>query len=191
VTVEGATNLAHKDRQLVWTDFHPEVSGFTKGELLFIDQSGKGTLTFPVATPGDLVRLRFGAHYRARDARDGLDYQVSFDQGKTWKTVDRAAGPTLGNCKYVVFADVPAGVRQALVRYAGTNRNATGILNFRIDADYREPFGGFRPVQVTYTWEEDGQLKRDVYVARKPRETYTIHCAAKPVMKSIVLELAE
>jgi hypothetical protein len=91
----------------------------------------------------------------------------------------------------VVFADVPTGVRQALVRYTGTNRNATGILNFRIDADYREPFGGFRPVRVTYTWEEDGQQKQDVYVARKPRETYTIRCAAKPVMKSIVLELAE
>jgi hypothetical protein len=191
VTVEGATNLTQKGKQLVWTDFHPEVSGFTKGDLLFIDKTGKGVLTFPVATPGDLVRLRFGAHYRARDARDGLDYQVSFDRSKTWKTVDRAAGPTLGNCKYVVFADVPTGVRQALVRYTGTNRNATGILNFRIDADYREPFGGFRPVRVTYTWEEDGQQKQDVYVARKPRETYTIRCAAKPVMKSIVLELAE
>jgi hypothetical protein len=191
VTVEGATNLAHKDKQLVWTDFHPEVSGFSKGQLLFIDKSGKGVLTFPVATPGDLVRLRFGTHYRANDARDGLDYQVSFDGGKTWKTAGRAAGPTRGNCTYVVFTDVPTGARQALVRYAGASRNATGIFNFRIDADYREPFGGFQPVRVTYKWEEDGQPKQDVHLARKPHETYTIRCAAKPVMKSIVLELAE
>jgi hypothetical protein len=201
VTVEGATNMSAKGKQLLWTDFHPEVSGFTQGRWagvdrwLFVNKGGKGVLTFPVSTPGDLVRLRFGAHYRALDARDGLDYQVSFDGGKTWKSVDRAAGPTRGHCKYVVFTDVPNGVRQALVRYAGTSRDATqdstGLFNFRIDADYHEPFGGFRPVRVTYAWEEDGQPKRDVYVARKPHETYTIRCSAKPVMKSIVLELAE
>jgi hypothetical protein len=135
VTVEGATSLASKGKQLVWTDFHPEVSGFTKGKRLLIDGSGTGILTFPLATPGDLVRLRFGAHYCAYDARDGLDYRMSFDSGKTWKTAGRAAGPTRGNCTYVVFSDVPASVRQALVRYAGTRRNTTGIFNFRIDAD--------------------------------------------------------
>jgi hypothetical protein len=116
---------------------------------------------------------------------------VSFDAGKTWKTAGRAAGPTPGDCKYVVFTDVPAGAKEVLVRYAGTSRNATGLLNFRIDADYREPFGGFRPVRVTYTWEEDGQPKKDVHVARQPQESYKIRCAARPVMKSIVLELAE
>ena len=106
--------------------------------------------------------------------------------------MDRAAGPTPGDGKYVVWEDVPAGTRRpALVRYAGANRNATGLLNFRIDADYREPFGGFQPVRVTYTWEENGQSKRDVHVTRKPRETYPITCAEKPVMKSIVLELAD
>jgi hypothetical protein len=189
VTVEGATDLAFKGKQLVYTDFHPQVDGFDPN--LFIGSSGKGSVTFPVATPGDMVRLRFGAHYRARDKRDGLDYQVSFDSGKTWKAVDRAAGPTPGDCKYVVFAEVPANTRQALVRFAGTNRNATGILNFRIDADYREPHGGFRPVKVTYTWEEDGQPRRHVHVARQLRETYTITCATRPVMKSVVLELAE
>jgi hypothetical protein len=190
VTIEGATNPAGKGKQLVYTDFHPEVSGFEKN-MLFIDSTGKGALTFPVRTPGEMLRLRFGAHYRARDARDGLDYQASFDAGKTWKSAGRAAGPTPGDCKYVVFTGVPAGTKEALVRYSGTSRNATGILNFRIDADYREPFGGFRPVRVMYTWEEDGQPKQDVHVARQPQETYTIRCAARPVMKSIVLELAE
>jgi hypothetical protein len=190
VTVEGATDPAVKGKQLVYTDFHPTVDGFGRPHL-FVGPSGKGSVTFPVATPGDLVRLRFGAHYRARDARDGLDYQVSFDGGKTWTTAGRAAGPTAGDCKYVTFDAVPAGTRAALVRYAGTSRNATGIFNFRIDADYREPHGGFRPVKVTYTWEEDGKPRQDVHVARKPEEVYTIRCATRPVMKSITLELAE
>jgi hypothetical protein len=91
----------------------------------------------------------------------------------------------------VTFADVPAGARSALVRFAGTSRNATGIFDCRIDADYREPHGGFRPVKVTYTWDENGQAKEDVHVARTANENYTINCAAKPVMKAIVLELTE
>jgi hypothetical protein len=138
-----------------------------------------------------MLRLRFGAHYRARDRRDGLDYEVSFDGGKTWKAAARAAGPTPGDCKYVTFGDVPAGTRAALVRFAGTSRNATGIFNFRIDADYREPHGGFRPVRMTYTWEEDGRPRQHIYLARTPQERYAIPCKGRPVMKSITLELAE
>jgi hypothetical protein len=189
ITIEGATNLAIKGKQLVYTDFHPTVEGMEKN--LFVGPTGKGSIAFPVATPGDLLRLRFGAHYRARDAKDGIDYQVSFDGGKTWKTVDRASGPTAGDCNYVTFADVPTGMRSALVRFAGTSRNATGIFNFRIDADYTEPKGGFRPVKVTYNWDEGGEAMEHVHIARKASETYTIRCAGKPVMESIRLELAE
>jgi hypothetical protein len=189
ITIEGATNLAMKGKQLVYEDFYPTVEGMEKN--LFVGPSGKGSVTFPIETPADMLRLRFGTHYRARDARDGIDYQVSFDGGKTWTTVDRAAGPTAGDCRYVTFADVPPNTRRALVRFAMTSRNATGVFNFRIDADYKEPNGGFRPVRVTYRWEENGQAKEHVHVARKANEAYTIRCAAKPVMKSIGLELAE
>ncbi|HLF94432.1 MAG TPA: hypothetical protein VJB14_13295 [Planctomycetota bacterium] len=189
ITVEGNTDASKKGKQLVYTDFHPTHSGLENG--LWVGGSGKGEVIFPVATPGEMVRLRFGAHYRARDAKDGIDYAVSFDGGKSWRAAGRAAGPTPGNCTYVTFAEVPPGTKEALVRYSGTSRNATGIHNFRIDADFKEPRGGFRPVKVTYTWEEDGKAKQDVHVAKKPDETYTIPCQAKPVMKSIVLELAE
>jgi hypothetical protein len=189
VTVEGSVNPGSKGKQLLATDFHPEMNGFDPN--LFIGGSGKGDITFPVTTPGDLTRLRFGAHYRARDAKDGLDYQVSFDGGKSWKAAGRAAGPTPGDCLYVTFAEVPAGTREAKVRYSGTSRNATGLLNFRIDADYKEPAGGFRPVKVTYRWDEEGKAKEQVFVAKKPEELWTVTCATKPVMKSIVMELAE
>jgi len=189
ITLEGATNPAQKGKQLIFSDFHPTLTGMENG--LWVGGSGKGEVTFPVATPGELVRLRFGSCYRARDARDGIDYLVSCDGGKTWKTAGRAAGPTAGNCTYVVFSDLPPGTREALVRYSGTSRNATGLLNFRIDADYREPQGGFRPVKITYLWEEDGKAREDVHVARKPEEIWTVACGPAPVMKSIVLELAD
>ena len=105
--------------------------------------------------------------------------------------LDRFAGPTPGTCKYITVDDVPPGTTAALVRFAGTQRNTTCIFAYRIDADYREPGGGFRPVKVTYTWLENGRVRRDVHVAEKPQETYKITCEASPVMKSIELELAD
>jgi hypothetical protein len=189
ITVEGNTAVDVKGKQLLATDFHPEMNN-TKLPY-FGMTSGKGDVTFPIKTPGDITRIRFGAHYRARDAKDGWDLQVSVDGGKTFKTVDRAAGPFSGHCKYATFSDVPAGTREALVRYAGNQVNVACIFNFRIDADYKEPNGGFHPVKITYTWDENGAEKQDVHVAAKPEETYTIDCAVKPTMKSIVLELAE
>lgn len=189
ITIEGAVNLGNKGKQLVYTDFKPELSGFEPN--LFIGGSGKGEITFPLTAPGEIKRIRFGAHYRARDARDGIDYQVSFDGGKTWANAGRAAGGVAGNCHYVSFDAVPAGTRDAKVRYAGTSRNATGLLGFRIDADYLEPAGGFRPVKTTYRWSEGGEKKEKAFTALKPSETWTVECAAKPVMESIVLELAE
>jgi len=83
------------------------------------------------------------------------------------------------------------GTRAALVRYRGTGVNTIVLANARIDADYAEPAGGFRPVQVTYVWEEGGLDKKDVHVAAKPSETYQIKCESKPVMKTIILELAK
>jgi hypothetical protein len=186
VTVEGSTNDSAKGKQLLAADFHPEKTGMDGWWM-----QGKGDLTYTLATPGDVTRVRFGSHYRIRDAKDFIDYQVSYDGGKSWKTVDKVTGPTPGHCHYVTTSDVPPGVREVKVRYSGTSRNTTGFLNLRIDADYREPAGGFRPVKVTYRWDEDGKAKEQVFVAKKPEETWTITCAGKPVMKSIVMELAD
>jgi hypothetical protein len=188
VTIEGSTNPKAKGKQLLYTDFHPQRESMTEDPPR-VDGS-KGHMTFPIATPGDMVRLRFGCHYRAKDEKDNWILQVSFDDGKTFKTVDRANGPVHGLCKYVTATDIPAGTRQALVRFAGNQQRETCLFDFRIDADYREPHGDFRPIKVSYKWEEYGQPKEDVHIAKQPRETYSITCGSKPIMKSISLEWA-
>ena len=43
---------------------------------------------------------------------------------------------------------------------------------------------------MTYVWEEGGVEKRDVHVARSPKETWTIKLESTPVMKRLVLQLA-
>jgi hypothetical protein len=188
ITLEGSTDLGNKGKQLVFTDFHPVANHCEAGS---IRPTGRdGDMTFPVHTPGDMTRLRLHTFYRARDAKDGWDLQVSFDGGKTFRSVDKLGGPVVMMGKSTLVADVPPGTHDALVRYAGTQVNTAVVLNFRIDADYAEPHGGFRPVKVTYLWDENGTEKRDEHIAAKPEESYTIQCAVQPVMKSLTVELA-
>jgi hypothetical protein len=190
ITLEASAGAPESKKALAYTDFNPMISNLSP-ELLRVADGRKGEITFPVTTPGEMTRLRFGAHYRARDERDGYDMQVSFDDGKTFKTVDRLAGPTPGHCHYITYSDVPAGTTSAKVRFSGQQRNVTCMFNFRIDADYKEPRGGFRPVKITYAWEENGMAKQDVRIAKQPNENYVINCASKPLMKSITVEVAE
>jgi hypothetical protein len=152
---------------------------------------GTGAAVLPIATPGDMTRLRVNCFYRARDKRDGYDVEVSYDGGKTFKKVTRLAGPTAGESRYLIIDDVPAGAREAQLRFDGRSFNTTMMFALRIDADYKEPRGSFRPVKITYVWDEGGQEKRDEHVAAKPEETYTISCGPKTVVKSFAVELAK
>ena len=99
-------------------------------------------------------------------------------------------GPHKAMGKQFVVSDVPAGTRSALVRFTGTQTEAAMLFGVRVDADYHEPNGGFRPIQVTYVWEENSAEKRDVHVARQPTDAWTIRCADQPLMKSLIVEPA-
>ncbi|HEY3322121.1 MAG TPA: hypothetical protein VGP72_16770 [Planctomycetota bacterium] len=190
IVIDAGAGAEGKGKQLTIGDFHPVLENVTTpGYVLSKEQ---GTVTLDIATPGDMTRLQMGAFYRARDEKDGWDLQVSFDDGKTFKTLDRMPGLTgYGSTKYATTTEIPTGTKKAKVRYAGTQRTIAMLQNVCIHADYKEPAGGFRPVKITYLWDENGQPKQDVHIAKQETETYTINCAEKPTMKSIVLELAE
>jgi hypothetical protein len=189
ITVEAGATLSNRGKQLVFTDFHPTLVGMKDDALRL--SGGQGSITFPIHAPGDVVRIRFGCNYRARDAKDGWDLQVSLDGGATFATVGRAEGPTgIGFSKYVVLDHIPAGTRDVLVRYSGQQVNTTMISGFRIDADYRPAAAGFLPMRITYRWKEDGKERVDVHVTAQEDESYVISCAAKPSMESITMEVA-
>lgn len=188
ITIEGCTKPDNKGKQVLCSDFHPVLNGV---EPLFLRVSGTpAEATFPIQTPGDMTALRIGIDYRARDKQDAWDVSASFDGGKTFTPMGRCEGPAVNFAQVLALSDIPAGTRSALVKFSGTQRNTTCILNLRINADYQEPNGGFRPMKVTYVWEEGGIEKRDVHIASKPDETYQITCESTPFMKSLILELA-
>jgi hypothetical protein len=181
-----------KGRAVTLEDYHAVLEGINTDNLAsagMVSPTGATcTATFPVATPGNMTRLRFGCDYRAGTASEAWDLQVSFDDGKTFTSAGKAQGPARFDGKFVTFSDIPAGTHKALVRFAGKANGSLIIFRWRIDADYTEPRGGQAPIRVTYSWEENGQAKEDVHVAKSATDTWTIHCDGKPTMKAIVLE---
>ena len=187
ITVEGATSQADVYKQVLATAFRPVLNNIQK-DIFRVQSRGDATWTIP--TPGDITRVRMNLGYRARDARDSYEALVSFDGGKTYKKVGTMSGPTTGTTKYLTFSDVPAGAREAKIRLEGREVNATCLFALRFDVDYKEPNGGFRPVKITYVWDEGGKEMRHVHVATQPQETYTITCGPRTLVKSFTVELA-
>ena len=192
LTIEGSTEpeIASKNDQLKITDFHPVVDGI--GEKLQM-KAATGNVTFNIAAPGEIRRLRLSAAYRARDAKDGFDFQISYDGGKTFNAIENGhlKGGAKGASSYVIVNNVPAGTKEAQVRLAGKQTNTALIFDLRIDADYKEPAGGFKPVKITYNWDEAGESKSDVHIAKAANESYSIKCGPKALVKSYTMELAE
>jgi hypothetical protein len=191
ITYEG--NVSEKsDKNVNMMDYHPVLEGVSP-EKFQIGDTGKGSVTFDVKTPGDMTRLRIDCHYRARDmnGKDFWDVEASFDGGKTFKKIDHLDKGQPASSKYMVYSDVPAGTKEALVRFAGSQKNTTCMFDLRIDADYKEPNGGFKPVKVTYVWDENGAEKKSEHVAKAPNESWTIQCGPKTVAKSYTVELAK
>jgi len=189
ITDEG--NMSKKNgKNLNVMDFHPVLDGLSE-DMLKTD-SGKGTATFTLKTPGDITRLRMDAHYRARDmnGKDFYDFDASFDGGKTWKKIDHLDKGQPASSKYMVFTDVPAGSKEAQVRISASQKNTVCMFDLRLDADYKEPNGGFKPVKITYIWDENGTEKKDEHIAKSPSDTWTINCGPKTVAKSYTVELA-
>lgn len=188
VTLEGSTNTSNSAKQIIYTEYSPVKVNMSSSNPLTLT-GGTGSITFNVDAPADIKRLRVNTFYRARDALDAFDVDISYDGGTTWTTAATCAGPFAMMGKYIEITNVPAGKKSAKVRWNGRQRNTTALFNFRIDADYEQPNGGFRPVKITYNWTEGGVNKQQVHVARSASDSFTINCPTKPTMKSIVLEL--
>jgi hypothetical protein len=191
VTIEGSTDTetAKKNNQLTIADFHPQLSGGISPNLRMKDATGDATFT--VNTPGDMSRLRLSAAYRARDAKDGFDVQVSYDNGNTFTSAGKLEGGVKGKSVYMIIDKVPPATKSAQVKLAGSLKNTTLIFDLRIDADYKEPAGTFKPVKVTYNWDEKGTAKNDVHVAKNENDAWSINCGAGTVVKRYTMELAE
>jgi hypothetical protein len=192
ITYEGCmdTEEAANRKVVSAMAYEPKLTGVTPS-LLRVGDSGAGEAVWTADAPGEITRVRYNAHWRARDPKDGFELHLSCDGGTSWKKVDDFAQGNPASTKYATYGDIPAGTKSVQLKQVFRQRNTTCVFGQRIDLDYKEPNGGFRPVKITYVWDENGQKKENVKVCSKADETFEITCGAKPLMKSIVLELAE
>jgi hypothetical protein len=193
ITIQGSTDPdgAKKLGQVSVADFKPELKGIT--DRLAVGDSGTGDAIFDVATPGEMTRIRLSAVWRARDKADGFQLSYSTDGGTTYTPVKdgQLEGGTKGLSRYLVIDNLPAGTKAAKVKISGTQRNTAVLWDFAINADYKEPAGAFKPVKITYTWEESGQAKTFEHIAKTPQDAFDITCGPKTVAKSFAMQLAE
>jgi hypothetical protein len=192
VTFEGNTlaDAKWEWKQLTYLSFKPEVKNIAKGLARVLQ--GKGEMTFTMPTPGDITRVRMNVGFRCRDVNDSWTIAMSFDGGKTFADVEKITGPTPGCTKYIVYDKaIPKGAREVRIRMSGKEVNATCLFGLRMDADYVEPAGGFKPVRITYVWDEAGKEMKDEHVCTKAEETYKITCGTGAVVKSFAMELAK
>ncbi|MCL2640468.1 MAG: hypothetical protein FWD53_06465 [Phycisphaerales bacterium] len=186
ITIEANNSLKHQGKQVVYTDFKPTLQGLNAG---FAVEGREGTLTVPITVPGEMTRLRANACYRTWTDKDNWTIEVSFDDGKTFKQIGEGQ-KQFGGVNMYCTTEVPTGTKAALVRYKGTKIGGGNVLgSFRIDADYKSPTFAFAPVKITYNWQENGEAKQNIHLAKTAQDAYTITCETKPKMTSIVLEL--
>jgi hypothetical protein len=155
-------------------------------------KGGTGRLTVPIATPGDLVALRWSLQARARGDRDAIAMQISTDAGRTWRDAARFAGPTPGRTESYRAGDFPPGTRRALLRFELTGKDTIGVQNLRIDADHRDPLAaanGFRPFRVVHRWTEAGRERTHAQEVTALPFRYTIDAAGDPQMTSVTYEM--
>jgi hypothetical protein len=152
---------------------------------------GVGTMTVPIAVPGDLVALRLSAQARARGVKDQVALRASADGGRTWRDLDAIHGPTPGTTRSFRFDAWPPGTRELLLQFALSGNNTIGLMSFRVDADYRDPLAAedFRPFRVVHRWREEGRPREHAQLVSTLPATYTIDTAAEPEMISVEAEM--
>ena len=112
---------------------------------------------------------------------------ASFDGGTTWTQTAKITGPTPATTRYFRFDKIPAGAKQALLKYELTGNNTVGIFSFRVDADYKDPRAAkaFLPFRITHEWKENGQNKTFSQNVPKLPFTYGIKAGSDPEMVSV------
>ena len=65
------------------------------------------------------------------------------------------------------------------------------LFDLQICTDYKEPAGEFKPVKITYTWDEAGQANTAEHIAKTPQDAFNITCGPKAVVRSFAMQLAE
>ena len=117
-------------------------------------------VTFRIDAPTDITKVTYGGRLYNRAPRSHIDFLHSFDGGQTWTTSYSLTDvkPPWDTIQYVTVEDVPAGTRSVLFKYllnsSGAGASSCSIYAVRMEANHKPTDPGFKPLEVTFTWDE-------------------------------------
>ncbi len=154
-----------------------------KNRNAFTTKNNKpGDVIFRIEAPEDLIEIRAAARFGVRiPTPDNADFhlEVSFDQGKTWKTFAKTDIPKDNDYSsgWVYGQAQVKNARQALVRVHFYNGGYTAnLLDVRLYGIHRTPAA--TPAHITYAWREGGKTREFTTQAQKAEHTFTVPTGA-------------
>ncbi|MFQ5811046.1 MAG: hypothetical protein ACE5JM_15615, partial [Armatimonadota bacterium] len=159
-------------------------------------------LVYRIDAPRDITRVTYGGRFYNRAPGSRIDMHHSLDGGKTWTTSWSLTDtePPWDVIHYETV-DIPRGHRAVWVKYRMNTRqpkpSGCSIYALRMEANYLPADAAFKPVEVTFEWQERQEDRSLVprghtqLIDRLPF-TYTINVGGEdhPVMQSQRVNLA-
>lgn len=180
----------------------PEHPGYT-GVLFAAKPREEAYTVFKLDVPADMIRLIYGGRFYNRAPKATIRMAHSLDGGKTWVETYALTStePPWDVIHYETVGNLPAGTRSALVKYtlnaSEAGHSACSIYAVRMEANHRPVAPGFKPLEVTFRWNEvqsDRSLVSRTHTQRVDKVPcrYTINTGGgdHPVVESLQVKLA-
>ena len=155
-------------------------------------------VVYRINAPRDITRLTYGGRFYNRSKNATIKLRHSFDDGKTWENPYTLTDtkPPWDVIHYETVEVIPAGVKSVLMKYslnaAAVGRMSCGFYAVRMEVNYKPVDPGFRPIEVTFTWDEvqkdRTRLERShTQLVTQVPFRYTVNTAGAdhPVVKSL------
>jgi hypothetical protein len=129
--------------------------------VMFAKEGGKPAYTiYRITTPRDIRRVVYGGRFYNRAPGGKIQLLHSVDGGQTWTLaweLTETEQPW-DDIHYVAVKDIPPGCREVLCQYRlqapQAGPMACSLYSVRMEVQHEVAHPGFRPLDVTFTWEE-------------------------------------
>ncbi len=173
--------------------------------VMFAQKPNEEAFTiYRIAAPRPLTRVIYGGRFYNRVPKGSISLSHSWDGGTTWE-LDWQLTDTSQPwdvVHYVTLTNIPPGTRDVLLKYSmqspQVGPTACGIYSVRMEVQHQNNGPRFRPLDVTFAWDEIQADRTRVRRTHRQRidsipTRYTINVGGvdHPVVESLRIALAE
>ncbi|MGB9690247.1 hypothetical protein [Thermogutta sp.] len=173
--------------------------------VMFAERPNEEAYTiYRITAPRSITRVIYGGRFYNRVPNGEIALAHSFDGGKTWQIDYRLTDTSQpwDVIHYVTVSKIPPETREVLLKYSlrapQAGPTACSLYSVRTEVHHEITGPRFRPLEVTFTWDEVQEDR--TFVRRSHRQRvdcvplrYTIDggSADHPIMESLQLAIAD